>query len=95
MYDRQKRIFTFQEKTATDENLGPGSYYIQASLTPVCDVGYAPFESLTERKLNFSFLGVEAFPSPADYFPKLPSEKVKVKVHMTCFFSLENRNHIS
>ncbi|CAH8652804.1 unnamed protein product [Schistosoma curassoni] len=77
MYDRQKRIFTFQEKTATDENLGPGSYYIQASLTPACDVGYAPFESLTERKLNFSFLGVEAFPSPADYFPKLPSEKVK------------------
>ncbi|CAH8671574.1 unnamed protein product [Schistosoma rodhaini] len=77
MYDRQERIFTFQEKTATDENLGPGSYCIQASLTSGCDVGYAPFESLTERKLNFSFSGAESSPSPAEYFPKLPSEKVK------------------
>ncbi|KAK4474393.1 hypothetical protein MN116_001553 [Schistosoma mekongi] len=77
MYDRQKRIFTFQEKSGTDENLGPGSYFSWDSLGFACGIGYAPFDSLTERKLNFSFADAEKFPSPAKYFPKLPSEKVK------------------
>ncbi|CAH8579902.1 unnamed protein product, partial [Schistosoma turkestanicum] len=77
MYDRQRRIFTFQEKTATGENLGPGSYYFLGSLTPECVIGYAPFESLSERKLNFSSLDNESFPSPAEYYPKIPYGKVK------------------
>nr|CAH8875782.1 unnamed protein product [Trichobilharzia regenti] len=77
MYDRQKRIFTFQEKSGTDENVGPGSYSPHEFRCLGYDTGYAPFESLAERKLDFTRADAGLFPSPADYFPSLPTAKIK------------------
>ncbi|CAL8100906.1 unnamed protein product [Calicophoron daubneyi] len=77
MYDRQKRIFTFQKKGGTDRRVGPGSY----SPSDICcqrfEIGYAPFDSLGERKFTFTFPDADKFPAPCDYKPELLTPRIK------------------
>lgn len=79
MYDRAERKFTFQTNTGTSTHVGPGSYEINDIVCNKYDIGYAPFDSLDERKFQFTADDATKVPPPWSYKPEAYSHKIKVE----------------
>ncbi|KAF5405879.1 Sperm-tail PG-rich repeat-containing protein 2 [Paragonimus heterotremus] len=77
MYDRQERIFTFQGTNVTDENVGPGSYSPREIKCDRYEIGYAPFNSLAERKFDFARPDADNLPAPWEYKPERLPNRIK------------------
>ncbi|KAA0198421.1 hypothetical protein FBUS_09455 [Fasciolopsis buskii] len=77
MYDRAERKFTFQTNTGTSTHVGPGSYEINDIVCNKYDIGYAPFDSLDERKFQFTADDATKVPPPWSYKPEAYSHKIK------------------